>query len=183
MSMTALPMERAFMLIEPGPVILVTTRENGRNNIMTISWHMVMDFTPKFALTTGPWNDSFHALTHTKECVLAIPTIDLAEKAVGIGDCSGKDTDKFKRFQLTPLPAASVKAPLISECLACIECRVTDYWETHGILVLEGLRAWINRERKERRTFHANGDGTFVIDGNSRNLRALMQDKIPPGVL
>ena len=149
---------------------------------MTISWHMVIDFTPRIALTTGPWNYSFHALTHTKECVLAIPTIDLAEKVIGIGDCSGKDIDKFKRFQLTPLPATDVKAPLISECLACLECRVTDYWEARGIFVLEGVRAWIDNERKERRTFHANGDGTFVADGNVINLRALMEDKLPTGV-
>lgn len=182
MSMTALPIEKAFMLIEPGPVILVTTHENGRNNIMTISWHMVMDFTPRIALTTGVWNYSFHALIHTKECVLAIPTIDLAEKVVGIGDCSGENTDKFQKFQLTPLPATNVKAPLISECLAGIECRVTDYLEAPGIFILDGLRAWIDNGRKERRTFHANGDGTFVVDGDSINLRTLMGDKIPPGV-
>jgi flavin reductase (DIM6/NTAB) family NADH-FMN oxidoreductase RutF len=179
---TELPLEKAFMLIEPGPVILVSTNDKGRNNIMTISWHMVMDFTPRIALTTGPWNYSFQALMHTKECVLAIPTIDLAEKVVGIGSCSGAEIDKFQKFGLTALPAADVKAPLISECLACLECRVTDYLEPHGIFVLQGVRAWIDQERKERRTFHANGDGTFVVDGNTVNLRALMEDKLPPGV-
>ena len=182
MSMTELPIEKAFMLIEPGPVILVTTYDKGRNNIMTISWHMVMDFTPQIALTTGSWNYSFQALMHTKECVLAIPTIDLAEKVVSIGDCSGTDVDKFKKFDLMPLPATKVKAPLISECLACIECRVTDYLEPQGIFVLQGIRAWIDNERKERRTFHANGDGTFVMDGSTINLRNLMGDKIPSGI-
>jgi flavin reductase (DIM6/NTAB) family NADH-FMN oxidoreductase RutF len=182
MPMKELPIEKAFMLIEPGPVILVTTNENDRNNIMTVSWHMVMDFTPQFALTTGPWNYSFQALIHTKECVLAVPTIDLAETVVNIGDCSGADVDKFQRFNLTPLPAADVKAPLISECLACIECRVTDYLEPQGIFLLHGVRAWIDPERKERRTFHANGDGTFVADGNTVNLRSLMEDKLPTGV-
>jgi flavin reductase (DIM6/NTAB) family NADH-FMN oxidoreductase RutF len=182
MSMTELPMEKAFMLIEPGPVIMVTTNDKDRNNVMTISWHMVMDFTPKIALTTGPWNHSFEALMHTKECVLAIPTIDLAEKVIRIGDCSGTDVDKFEKFNLTPLPAADVKAPLISECLACMECRITDYLELHGIFILEGTRAWIDNERKERRTFHANGDGTFVVDGNTINLRSLMEDKLPSGV-
>jgi flavin reductase (DIM6/NTAB) family NADH-FMN oxidoreductase RutF len=182
MSMTELPIEKAFMLIEPGPAILVTTCDEGQNNIMTITWHMVMDFTPQIALTTGPWNHSFNALMHTKECVLAIPTVDLAEKVVGIGDCSGSCVDKFKKFELTPLSAADVKAPLISECLACIECRVTDYLKPPGIFILEGIRAWIDQERKERRTFHANGDGTFVVDGDSINLRSLMEDKLPSGV-
>lgn len=182
MIMTELPIEKAFMLLEPGPVILVTTQDKGRNNIMTISWHMITDFTPQIALTTGPWNYSFQALIHTKECVLAIPTVDLAEKVVRIGDCSGADIDKFKTFALTPLPAAEVKAPLISECLACLECRVTDYLEPQGIFILQGIRAWIDNDRKERRTFHANGDGTFVVDGDTINFRSLMEDRLPPGV-
>jgi len=182
MPMSELPIEKAFMLIEPGPVILVTTNDKGRNNIMTISWHMVLDFTPQIALRTGPWNYSFQALTRTRECVLAIPTIDLAEKVVSIGDCSGAEVDKFKEFDLTPLPAVDVKGPLISECLACIECRVTDYLEQQGIFILQGIRAWIDNERKERRTFHANGDGTFVVDGSTINLRNLMEDKLPAGV-
>lgn len=182
MPLTELPIEKAFMLIEPGPVVLVTTQENGRNNVMTITWHMVMDFTPQIALTTGPWNYSFHALTHTKECVLAIPTVDLAEKVVGIGDCSGAQVDKFERFGLTPLPAHDVAAPLIAECLGCIECVVTNYLEFPGMFVLQGTRAWIDDERKERRTIHAHGDGTFAVDGDTLNLRGLMEDKLPPGV-
>lgn len=182
MSMTELPIGKAFMLIEPGPVILVTTRDQGRNNIMTITWHMVMDFTPQIAMATGPWNYSYEALMTTKECVLAVPTIDLAEKAVSIGDCSGTEVDKFKEFSLTSLPATDVKAPLIAECLACIECRVTDYLHPQGLFILQGIRAWIDKDRKERRTFHANGDGTFVVDGNTIDLHRLMEDKLPPGL-
>jgi flavin reductase (DIM6/NTAB) family NADH-FMN oxidoreductase RutF len=119
---------------------------------------------------------------HTKECVLAIPTVDLAEKVVGIGDCSGAKVNKFQKFGLTALPATDVKAPLISECLACLECRVIDYLESQGIFILKGVRAWVDQERKERRTFHANGDGTFIVDGNTINLRSLMEDKLSSGV-
>jgi len=182
MGMTELPIEKAFTLIEPGPVILVTTKDGRKNNIMTISWHMVMDFTPKIALTTGPWNHSFQTLMRTKECVIAVPAVDIAEKAVRIGTVSGTEVDKFKEFGLTPLPAAEVGAPLIAECLGCIECVVVDYVEPHGIVVLEGKRAWIDYERKERRTFHAVGDGTFVADGEKMDFRKIMENKIPDGV-
>lgn len=149
---------------------------------MTLSWHMVMDFTPRIALTTGPWNYSFRTLRNTGECVLAVPTVDLAEKTIEIGDCSGEKVDKFKKFSLTPLPGAEVKAPLITECLACLECRVEDYLEPHGIFILRGVHAWLDRDRKERRTFHANGDGTFTADGETFSLREKMADKLPPGV-
>jgi flavin reductase (DIM6/NTAB) family NADH-FMN oxidoreductase RutF len=177
-----LPLEKAFLLIEPGPVILVTTKDKGKINVMTISWHMLTDFTPQIALTTGPWNYSFEALRKTMECVIAIPTIDMAEKVVRIGACSGTSIDKFRKFSLTALPASDVGAPLVSECLACIECRVTDYLEPHGIFILQGVRAWIDPDRQERRTFHAIGDGTFVSDGEKFSFRHLMEDKLPNGV-
>jgi len=62
---------------------------------MTISWTMVMGFTPIFAMTTGPWNYSYAALLKTKECVISIPTVDLIDRVIGVGTCSGADTDKF----------------------------------------------------------------------------------------
>lgn len=179
MAFVELPLNKAFMLFEPGPVILVSTNDGKKNNLMTISWHMVTDFTPVLALTTGDWNYSFKALMKKKECVLAVPTVDIIEKVISIGDCSGKDTDKFKKFELTPSSASGVAAPLVAECLACLECRVTGYIEDQGIVLLQGMKAWIDNERKERRTFHANGDGTFVVDGETINLRHLMEDKLP----
>lgn len=182
MPFTELPIEKAFTLIEPGPVLLVTTSEHGRNNIMTVTWHMVTDFTPTIALTTGPWNYSYKALLNTEECVLNIPAVDLSIKTVLIGDCSGAETDKFERFGLTALPASEIHAPIIGECLAAIECRVTDYWKEKDIFILKGIRAYINTDSRECRTFHAVGDGSFVADGEKICLRSLMADKLPPGV-
>ena len=135
--MRQLKLGKAFTLIEPGPVVLVTTHDGRKDNIMTISWTMVVDFTPVFAIVTGDWNHSFAALRTTRECVIAIPTVDLLDKVVGIGTCSGADTDKFASFGLTPVPGKVVNAPLIRECLANIECKVVDIVRKHNIVVLE----------------------------------------------
>ena len=180
--MKELPIEKAFMLIEPGPVTLVTTAVGRKKNIMTISWTLVMDFTPKLAFVTGGWNHSFHALMQTRECVIAIPSVDMSETVVGIGTCSGADTDKFRKFGLTPVKAKAVKEQLIAECIANIECRVIDPVKQHDLFVLEGVRAWIDPDGHKRRTFHAVGDGTFVAAGRKFNHRALMAGKLPPGV-
>ena len=180
--MKELPLAKAFMQIEPGPVTLVTTALGRKKNIMTISWTTVMDFTPKLAFVTGPWNHSYHALMETKECVIAIPSVDMSETVVGIGTCSGTDTDKFKKFALTPVKAKTVKAPLIAECIANIECRVIDHVKRHDLFVVEGVRAWIDPEASKRRMFHAIGDGTFVADGRRFSHRALMAAKLPPGL-
>ncbi len=180
--MKRMQISKAFTLMEPGPVVLVTTNDGKKNNIMTISWTMVMDFTPKFAITTGPWNYSFAALRKSKECVISIPTVDLLDKVVGVGTCSGADTDKFEKFGLTPVKGKYVRSPLIKECLANIECRVIDMVEKHNIVVLEGVGAYIDNSRKETRTVHAIGDGTFVVDGRKLNRRAMMLSKLPDGI-
>ncbi|WP_287369576.1 flavin reductase family protein [Thauera sp.] len=180
--MQPLDLGKAFTLIEPGPVILVTTHDGQKANIMTLSWTMVMDFTPRFAITTGEWNYSFTALRKHRECVIAIPTVDLLDKVVGIGTCSGADIDKFSRFALTPVPAQYVRAPLINECLANIECKVIDIIERHNILVLEGLAAHFDTAREEKRTIHAVGDGTFIVDGQTLDRREMMAAKLPPGI-
>jgi flavin reductase (DIM6/NTAB) family NADH-FMN oxidoreductase RutF len=149
---------------------------------MSISWTMVLDFTPQFALTTGAWNYSFTALRQTRECVIAVPTIDLLDKVVGIGTCSGVDTDKFARFKLTATPAKVVDAPLIMECLGNIECKVIDLIGKHNIVVLQAVAAHVDPARKERRTIHAVGDGTFVADGRRYDRRKLMASKLPAGI-
>ena len=163
-------------------MVLVTTFDGKRNNIMTVSWMMVVDFTPVFALTTGAWNYSFKALRKTKECVIAIPTVDLLDRVVGVGTCSGVDTDKFARFKLTPLPGKIVSAPLIEECLANIECKVIDFVGKHNIVIVQGVAAHTNPGRKEKRTIHAVGDGTFIVDGRRLDRRKAMASRLPSGV-
>ena len=143
---------------------------------------MVVDFTPLFAMTTVPWNYSSAALRRSRECVISIPTVDLIDKVVGIGTCSGADTDKFQEFGLTPVKGNHVRSPLIEECLANIECRVIDIVRKHNIVVLEGVAAYFDSSRREKRTIHAIGNGTFVVDGRTLNRREMMRSKLPGGV-
>jgi flavin reductase (DIM6/NTAB) family NADH-FMN oxidoreductase RutF len=149
---------------------------------MTLSWTMVLDFTPRFAFMTGPWNYSYGALVKTKECVIAIPTADMSKTVVSIGACSGAELDKFAKFRLTPLKGEWVNAPLIKECYANIECRVVDYIQKHGIFILDAMAAWIDEKRKEKRLFHAIGDGRFIVDGEKISHRKIMMAKLPEGV-
>jgi flavin reductase (DIM6/NTAB) family NADH-FMN oxidoreductase RutF len=180
--MKRMQISKAFTLMESGPVVFITTNDGEKNNIMTISWTMVLDFTPIFAITTGSWNYSYAALRKYRECVIAIPTVDLIDQVVGVGTCSGADTDKFEKFGLTPVKGKHVRSPLIKECLANIECKVIDIVKKHNIVVLEGVVAYFDSSRKEKRTIHAIGDGTFVVDGRKLNRRKMMRSKIPDGI-
>lgn len=180
--MRKLKLSKAFTLMEPGPVVLVTTHDGQKDNIMTISWTMVLDFTPILAIATGEWNHSYSALRKNKECVIAIPTVDMLDTVVGIGTCSGADTDKFAKFNLTPVQGKVVRPPLIKECLANIECKVVDIVTKHNIVVLEAVAAYLDTTRKEKSMVHAVGDGTFIVDGPRIDRRKMMASKIPSGV-
>lgn len=170
--MKSLQIGKAFTLLEPGPVVLVTTHDGGKDNVMTISWTMVVDFTPRFAITTGPWNHSYAALRRTKECVIAIPTVEIAKSVVGCGNASGRDVDKFAAFDLTPLPASRVGAPLVGECYANLECRIADARMVvkYNFFVLEVLAAWTAASRKVPRTIHHRGYGSFMVAGRTIRL-------------
>lgn len=144
---------------------------------MTMGFHGMVQHEPALiSCVIGPWDHSYHALMETGECVLAVPGLDLAEKVVGIGNCSGADIDKFQNFNLTALPAKHVKAPLVAECLANLECRVKDpaMVKKYSLFILEVLAVWTDEEREERHTLHHNGDGTFCADGEFIDLKGKM---------
>ena len=143
---------------------------------------MVRGFSGELALTTGAWNYSWKALHATKECVISIPTIDMIDTVVGIGTCSGENTDKFKEFSLTALPAKNVRAPLIKECLANIECKVTEIITRLDLVLLQSITAYYDHHRAEKRTLHAVGNGTFRADGEWIDRREMMRSKLPDGV-
>jgi flavin reductase (DIM6/NTAB) family NADH-FMN oxidoreductase RutF len=98
------------------------------------------------------------------------------------GTCSGTDVYKFEKFGLTRVRARHVRPPLIKDCVANIECRVVDIVERHNIVVLEGVAAYFDGSRKEKRKIHAIGDGTFVVDGRKFDRRLMMRTKPPDGI-
>ncbi|MDX8519880.1 flavin reductase family protein [Mesorhizobium sp. VK23D] len=167
--MKELPLGDVYRLIEPGPVVLLTTRSRqGRANVMTMSWHTMAKIAPPTIACIVSSDDlSFFALRQTKECVIAVPPVGLADKVVKVGNRSGRDTDKFATAWLTPLRGERASAPLVAECFANLECRVVDtrLVNKYNLFVLEVLKAWIDSAQPKPKTIHHVGNGAFVVDG------------------
>lgn len=172
-------LKKAFTYLESGPVVLVTTKNGEKENVMTISWHMVLDFTPKIALCTGDWNDSFKTLKEIKECTICVPAVDMIEKVIGIGTKHSWEMDKIKEYKIKTLKGKIVKAPLIANCVCCIECKLENYIQKENILIFSAVKLWVNKGKKEKRLVHAIGDGTFVVDGVKLNYRKEMAGRLP----
>jgi hypothetical protein len=84
---------------------MLTTTHKGRLNIITYHDHVL-------AHDGREADYRFAALRKTGECVIAIPAVELAPKAVKVGNTTGRDIDKFAAFGLTPVPAKRVGAHL-----------------------------------------------------------------------
>ena len=167
------PLAQVYGLLEPGPVVLVTTARAGRANVMPMSWHTMMEFVPPLVgCVISNRNYTFGVLRATGECVINVPTVELAKKLVACGNASGQQTDKFKTFGLTPVAAAIVKAPLIAECYAHLECKVVDrrLVDQYNFFILEVVKAWIDPRRKRPQTLHHQGEGVFRVSGRTIRL-------------
>jgi flavin reductase (DIM6/NTAB) family NADH-FMN oxidoreductase RutF len=174
----SLPLSKVYRLLEPGPVVLVSTASKGKIDIMAMSWHMMIEFEPPLVgCVISNRNHTFGLVKATKECVINIPTVELAAQVVGCGNTSGRRTDKFKKFSLTPVAGSRVKAPLIGECYANLECQVVDMRMAarYNIFILEVLKAWIDPSKKQPRTIHHCGRGTFMVAGRTITLPSKMK--------
>ncbi len=172
------PLAKVYGLLEPGPVVMLSTARDERPNVMVMSWHTMMEFEPPLVgCVVSNRNYSFEALVATKECVINIPTVELAAKVVKCGNSSGRKVDKFEKFGLTPAYGSQVGAPLVAECYANLECKVVDdrWVDQYGFFVLEVVAAWIDPARKNPRTIHHRGRGVFVVDGRVLKLPSRMK--------
>ncbi len=138
----------------------------------------MVDFEPPVVACVISNRDyTFDIVRETKECVINIPTVELAKKVVGCGNCSGREVDKFKKFALTTAPATRVGAPLISECYANLECKVIDTSMVgkYNIFILAVVKAWIDGSKKMPRTIHHCGRGVFMVAGRRIKLPSKMK--------
>ena len=173
------PTHNVRRFLEPGPIVLVSSAHGNETNIMTMGWHMVMEFSPSLVtcLISGG-NHSFELVRQSKQCVINIPTYDLATKVVGIGNTSGRDVEKFARFDLTAGQSEKVKAPVIEECFANFECKVIDTRQVtkYSLFILEVAKAHVAVRPKYPETIHYRGDGVFMISGeNTAKFRKLFK--------
>lgn len=176
------PVSQIRRYLEPGPIVLVSSKWKGKTNIMTMGWHTVMEFTPSLVgCVIAESNHSFHMIRNSGECVINLPTTALTDVVIGIGNTSGAKIDKFEKFGLTPDKAHKVEAPLIRECHANFECRLYDdaLVDKYNFFIFEVVKAHVAASPKHLETLHYTGDGVFMVSGKIISRKSLFR----PGML
>jgi flavin reductase (DIM6/NTAB) family NADH-FMN oxidoreductase RutF len=175
------PVAEARRFLEPGPVVLISSAWKDQRNIMTMGWHMPMEFTPSLVgCVIAESNHSYAMISRSKNCVINVPTLELASTVAKIGHCSGADNDKFKKFKLTALEPEVVDAPLIAECYANFECKLVDgaLRDKYNFFIFEVVKAYAPKTPKYPKTIHYRGDGQFMVAGAALNLRRLFRPEM-----
>ena len=170
----AFPVGDVRRYLEPGPVVLISSMHRGARTIMTCGWHMVMEMEPsRVGCYIWAENRSRALIKGSRECVINIPTAEMLDTVIDIGNHHGDEFDKFDAFGLTPLPASKVKAPLIAECFASFECKVIDssLVNRYSLFVFEVVRAHVATSPRYPTTLHYRGGGMFMVSGKNVNRR------------
>ncbi|MDX5629620.1 MULTISPECIES: flavin reductase family protein [unclassified Brenneria] len=175
------PVNRVRRYLEPGPIVLVSSQWQGKNNIMTLGWHTILEFSPSLVgLMISGGNHSFEMIRRSRECVINLPTTALTDTVVGIGNTSGADIDKFAEFNLTAQAAQEVAAPLIAQCHANFECRLYDdaLVERYNFFIFEVVKAHVATSPKHPETLHYTGEGIFMVAGKTISRRSLFKPEM-----
>jgi len=175
------PVGEVRRYLEPGPIVLVSSKLAGKTNIMTLGWHTILEFSPSLVgLMISGANHSFEMIRESRECVINLPTTALTDTVVRIGNTSGRDIDKFAEFGLTAEAASEVDAPLIGECHACFECRLYEdaLVERYNFFIFEVVKAHVAASPKHPETLHYTGDGVFMVSGKIISRRSLFRPEM-----
>ena len=128
-------------MLYPLPVVMITVADKeGNSNIITVAWAGTICSDPAMvSISFRPERHSHKMLMESGEFVINLTTKELAYATDYCGVKSGRDVDKFKEMNLTPIPASVVKAPMIEESPVNIECKVTEVKQlgTHDMFMAE----------------------------------------------
>jgi len=149
----------------PEPVVLVVSCDSeGKPNVMPAGWSMVASGRPPMlAISIGHGRYTHDLIEETNEFVLVFPSEEMKSLIEYTGSCSGRDIDKFAKYDIEAIKSKHVKPPLIKDAVACFECKVRGKLVTgdHTIFAGEVLASYISDENKNR--LYNFGDGKFRI--------------------
>ena len=180
-SRVPVPLEKSYLLLNHGPVVMVTSAANGRANVMSAAWVTPLDFDPpKVILVLGRDAYTRELVEASGEFALNLPCRAIADKVLAAGSCTGRDGDKFSRLDLATFAASRIAAPLVRDCVAWLECRVipeVDNQQRYDLFIAEVVAAWADPSvfsegrwhfpDAAHKTIHYQAGGAFFATGET----------------
>lgn len=173
------PVTEVRRLLEPGPIVLVSSGWKEETNIFTLGWHAMMGYN---LIGCYIWDENYshNLIKKSKECCINIPEVHLLDQTIKVGNSTGAEIDKFGEFGFTAQPAKRIKSPLIAECYANLECKVIDtkMVKEYSFFILQVVEAHVAISPKYPKTFHYRGNGEFMLSGENISRRRLFKPEM-----
>jgi flavin reductase (DIM6/NTAB) family NADH-FMN oxidoreductase RutF len=121
----------AFLRQLVHPVTLLSVSDGKEENVATISWvSPVSRKPPLIMIAVHPGRFSHDLLLTTGEFAVLILFNLQRELSTLAGTVSGNETNKWKlpQFKMSRKKARYIKAPLLSDCRATMECRLKEHY-------------------------------------------------------
>lgn len=148
-------------MLYPLPVVMVSCNRKGEKpNIVTVAWTGTICSDPAMvSISVRPERYSHDIIEETGEFVINLVTKDLTYATDYCGVRSGRDVDKFKEMNLTPLPSKMIDAVGIEESPVNIECKVVEVKKlgSHDVFIAEVVNVTVDdRYMDENNKFNLN---------------------------
>lgn len=148
-------------MLYPLPVVMVSCNRKGEKpNIVTVAWTGTICSDPAMvSISVRPERYSHDIIEETGEFVINLVTKDLTYATDYCGVRSGRDVDKFKEMNLTPLPSKMIDAIGIEESPVNIECKVVEVKKlgSHDMFIAEVVNVTVDdRYMDENNKFNLN---------------------------
>ena len=151
-------------MLYPLPVVMVSCkRPQERPNIITLAWAGTICSDPAMvSVSIRKERYSYDIIRDTGEFVVNLVNRDIVFATDYCGVKSGRDVDKYKEMNLTPLASKHIQSPGIAESPVNLECRVKDIISlgSHDMFLGEVLGVTVdNAYMNESGKFELNSTG------------------------
>lgn len=143
----AVPLDKAFRLINHGPTVLVSARHAGVSNVMAASWACALDYTPpKLTVVLDKIAKTRELVEQSAQFVIQVPTVALLDLTYQVGHRSlAEQPDKLARSGVELFGMDGCDQPFVRGCSAWLACRLVP--EAHNqqhydLFIGEIVGAW-----------------------------------------
>ena len=143
----AVPLEKAYRLLNHGPTVLVSSHHGGVDNVMSAAWACALDFAPpKLTVVLDKQTATRTLVENSGRFVVQVPTVALLDLTNRVGNRSlAEDPAKLADAGVGLLRLAGDTLPFVEGCSAWLECRLVP--EPHNqaaydLFIGEVVAAW-----------------------------------------
>ena len=188
----AVPLEKAYRLLNHGPTVLVSARHDGIDNVMAAAWACALDFAPpKLTVVLDKSTRTRELIEASGQFVIQVPTVRLLQLTHEVGTRSrASEPDKLDVSGVELFRLGDSGMPFVAGCSAWLACRLVPEphnQQAYDLFIGEVTAAWADERvfRDGHWDFEAADPGWrsihHIAGGHFYAIGEAMQARIEPG--